>query len=174
MFEWLFGKNSRDNDLTVNLMRAAAEGHNLSKLRQAVATVTARELTGSPTEMAAKASSYLATSLVKSANMSISDDDDIFVVGTFCFAFADHFSRVIAGQFEQSAALAVMDAIGIEHFNRSFPAITTTFNELAGSGTKLLMAVGQGSATWMQTPSPENYMRLVDLYKVARNSVKER
>jgi hypothetical protein len=174
MFSWLFGRRDKNEPLLREMVKAAAEGANIVKLRQAIATISAEQLTGDESEMAATAASILTKKLAKSANIGMLDDDGLFTSGIFAFVFANHFSRVLAGQFELAATVAVLKTIGMEEFDRGFSAIQTSYSQMVESDSKLLLAVGQNCAAWMQEPSPHKFDKLVELYKLARQYVQEK
>jgi len=46
MFSWLFGSRKKNEDFLREMVKAAAEGANAAKLRQAIATISPDRLTG--------------------------------------------------------------------------------------------------------------------------------
>ena len=91
---------------------------------QAIATISVKPLYGKEaTEHSASAAALLTIALVRDTIQSITDDDDRFTAGIFAFVFADYFSRLLAGQFETAASLAVMMVLGQEEFDRCSPMI---------------------------------------------------
>jgi hypothetical protein len=80
MFGWLLGRKRRDERIVLDLMRAAAEGDRLHRLRQAIATISAKPVSGKDaTEQAASAAAMLTTAIVNEANTILETDDDLFV-----------------------------------------------------------------------------------------------
>src|SRR5262245_36041966 len=116
MFDWLFGRRRRDEEFILDMMKAAAEGDRLHRLRQAIATVSSESMHGKDaTEDAAIAAAILTTAI---AERAIEDDDDRFVAGVFAFVFSNYFSFLLAGNFEMAASLAVMKVVGVDEFER--------------------------------------------------------
>jgi hypothetical protein len=170
MLDGFFGRKKRDEDFLLKMMKAAAEGESLAPLHQATATISDEPLRGDDTEKAGTAAAILATSLANSAISGIQDDDDRFTAGMFAFIAADHFSRVTAGSFELAAVLSVMRTLGSGQFERCFTAIESSHRRMLDSKSNVAPAIGQNCATWLRRPSPENFEKLVRLFKVVRES----
>src|SRR5260370_4601084 len=137
MFDRLLGRKKRDEEF-LQMIRASAEGHDLAKIRQAIATISADPLNGDRTEIAATASAILATAIVKEAITQVADDDDRFTAGCFAFVFSDHISRLTAGNFEMAAVGAVLKTLGADEFPRCFNAIQSAHSRMVVSKATLL------------------------------------
>jgi len=170
MFEWLSGRKRRDQEFLMGLMKAAAEGDRLHRLRQAIATISVEPLHGKDaTELAVDAATTLTRAMVKEANGAIVDDDDRFVSGLFAFVFSDYFATLLAGSFEMAAPLAVLGVLGSDEFDRCFNTIQVSYNEMVRSKRTVIEAIGKTCEAWFKQPTPEKFARLVELYAIFRN-----
>jgi len=172
MFDWLFGRRRRDEESAIDLKRASAEGDRLHRLRQAIATVTARSLDGKDaTENAAIAASVLTGAVVEQTIVGIEDDDDVFVAGIFAFVFSNYFALLLGGNFEMASSLAIMKGLGLADFNRRFGMIRNSYNGMVQSDPKVIDAIGKTTEAWFRNPSPAQFERLTKLFKMLRDHV---
>ena len=172
MFGWLFGRK-RDDEFFLKMMKAAAEGHHLAKIREAIATISSDPLPRPETEMAGAAAAILAKTVTELAIKRIHDDDDRFCAGMFAFVFADHFSRLAAGNFELAAFSAVLNTLGVTEVERCFNAIVTSHTNMAQSDSKILVAIGTSCNAWLEEPTRQKLERLAEIFKVTRKCVTE-
>jgi hypothetical protein len=169
MFKWLFGK-TRDEEFMLNMMKAAAEGDTLHRLRQAVATISIEGVEGTDaTERAGVAAALVTRAIAEKARSGIIDDDDRFVTGTFAFVLSNYFSFLVAGNFELASIRAVLKLLGADEFHRCFNTIQESYNRNAAS--KSLGAIGKTTEVWFKNPSSANFERLVQLFKLLRGHV---
>jgi hypothetical protein len=172
MLDWLFGRKRRDEEFLMGMMRAAAEGDRLHRLRQAIATVSTKPLYGKEaTEHAASAAALLTAAIVSETISAVEDDDDRFTAGVFAFAFSDYFALLLAGNFEIAASLAVMMVVGTEEFDRCFNAIQESYNRIVQSKVEVIKAIGTTCDAWFKNPSPSQFERLAELFKLLRSRV---
>ncbi|MDE3176502.1 MAG: hypothetical protein KGM15_10415 [Pseudomonadota bacterium] len=168
MFRWLFRRKKADEEFLLKMMKAAAEGAELARLRQAVSTISNDKLEGDGTAMAGNAAGILTTSVVTAAIFRANDNDDRFTAGLFALVAANHFARITEGNFEIASVLSVLQTVGTEEFERCFSSIVSSHNQMIQSGSNVVPAIGQACAIWMNQPSSENFEKLVGLFKVVR------
>lgn len=194
MFGWLTGKRKRDEDFMIDLMRAAAEGDSLRRLRQSIATVSSVELNRkSPSENAAVAAAALANAVMEKVIGNLDDDDDEddldlddidldddneddkdddrFLAGLFAFVYANYFSLILSGQFEMAAPIAVLHTLGTGHFEKWFNPVLNYYNQASASNSKEILAIGQTCERWYKEPTTENFDRIVKLFELCRSNV---
>jgi hypothetical protein len=144
----------------------------LHRVRQAIATISEKALYGKEaTEHSASAAALLTAALVRETIVAITDDDDRFTAGIFAFVFADYFSRLLAGQFETAASLAVMMVLGQGEFDRCFTMIQESFNRMVGSSAGSMKAIGTTCDAWFKNPTAQQFGRLAELFKLSRGYV---
>jgi hypothetical protein len=172
MLEWLFGRKRRDEQFMLDMMRTAAEGDRLHRLRQAIATVSVEPLAGKDaTEQAANAAAILTAAVASDTIGVVETDDDRFVAGTFAFVFSDYFATLLAGDFEMAACFAVMQVVGSEEFERCFNDIQSNYNDMVQSKAKVIEAIGKSCEAWFKNPNPSQFERLAELFKILRGRV---
>jgi hypothetical protein len=159
----------------MEMMKAATEGDRLHRLRQAIATVNIEPLRGKDaTEQAATAAAVLTAAIVKETMATIEDDDDRFVAGTFAFVFSNYFAHLLAGNFEIAASLAVMEVLGVDEFERCFNTVQESYNRMVRSNAKVPEAIGKTCETWFKNPTPSQFARLCELFKLLRSHAQQR
>jgi len=142
------------------------------QLRLAISAVTDEPVDGkNATENAANAVALLTTAIVKKTVSTIADDDDRFVAGIFILVFADYFTLVLPGNFEEASTLAMMKVLGIEEFHRGFDTIQESYNELVRSRPKILEGISEACEAWFKNPGASEFEMLVELFKIARTHV---
>lgn len=173
MFDWLFGRRTREEQLLVDMMKSAGEGHRLAQLRTALSTIGV-SLPDQSVPAVATAASSLALDLAKRAGSAITDTDCLYVSGLFTFGAANCFSYRCGVPFEQSASLAVMMLVGSnpQEFERVHPAMVRDFNAMATENSETHRAIGTTIASWEASPSRENYARLTALFALCLKHAK--
>lgn len=172
MFDWLTGRKRRDEEFLVEMMKAAAEGDHLHRLRQAIATISAEPIGGKDaTDNAAIAAAMLTTAIVRKTITLIEDDDDRFQAGLFAFVFSNYFSFLLAGNFEMAASLAVMRVVGVDEFERCFNTIQESYNHMVQTRPAVPGAIGKTCEEWFKNPSSTRLDRLAGLFQLLRSHV---
>jgi hypothetical protein len=173
MFSWLFDRRRRNEEFLRELVKAAAEGHQLHRLRQAIARVSADKLDGTDaTENAGVAAAALVNAIVAKSIGQIDDEDDRFVSGLFAVVFSNHFSMMVAGTFEFASTLAVLRVLGTEQFKLWFNAIISFYNEASRADSQEIQAIGITCALFYNEPSTTHFEKLVELFELCRKNVK--
>lgn len=170
MNEWL-RKRGDGNNMT-QLVKAAAEGHNKAAIRSALSTLGATIRGEDDIDYVASASSVLVRELVRSANHSLRDRDTEFVAAVFCIIAANHFAFVVGAEFEMSGAMALLHLTdSVEDQQRLMEPAINTFNDMTINSPKQVQAVGNTLAQWVQSPTPDRWKRLVELFSLFRSNL---
>jgi hypothetical protein len=85
--------------------------------------------------------------------------------------FSNYFALLLAGNFEMAASLAVMKVVGTVEFERCFNTIQESHNRMVQSKGKVIDAIGTTCEAWFKNPSPPQFERLAELFKVLRDHV---
>jgi hypothetical protein len=171
MFNWLSGRKRRDEE-SLRMVRAAAEGDRLHRLRQAIATISTKPLYGKDaTEHAASAAALLTNAIINDTISAVECDDDRFTAGFFAFALSDYFSLLLGGNFETAASLTVLMVLGAEEFERCFSTVQESYNRMVQSRVDAIQAIGMTCDAWFKNPSPSHFKRLAELFKLLRSYV---
>ncbi|HKJ62528.1 MAG TPA: hypothetical protein VKA94_11160, partial [Hyphomicrobiales bacterium] len=128
------------------------------------------------TQYSGFAACELALAVIKRAGVSSPTHDDLYTGGVFVFIIANHISYILEARFESAATLGVMaflasNGMSVEDASLSIDPISQTYNNMASSTAndgKYNLVVGQHVANWCNTPSEENFNKLVELYNLGR------
>jgi hypothetical protein len=64
--------------------------------------------------------------------------------------------------------------MGIERFKQAFPTILEDYNVMVHSKSNIIEAIGKTCEAWFKNPTPSEFERLTELFKLARTRVQAR
>lgn len=162
MFSWL--RRKQDAKFFADVMRAAAEGDKISRLRRAFSTLNtdlANEKENG--KLAAKASIALLEE-IKSKNATVTESTYIFIDGVFILVFTNHFSFILMESFEMISILCFLEYFGVENGPYLISKLTEQYNELSVNSPMIIQSIGDACATWSNTPNTSSLDNLKNLY----------
>lgn len=168
-----------DPDFFKTMMHSAAEGQQRANVNQALGSLGIQlPAEESNTQYCIKRTSALTKYIMTRAGTDTSciEDDDIFTAGVFAFTIGNHLTRIIGAPFEEVTALTVLDLFHedrpVKQLTEYIRPIIDTYNGLCTS-SKIIEAIGQNVAKWINEPTDEQFTKLVSIYKLCRDSIQE-
>jgi hypothetical protein len=70
--------------------------------------------------------------------------------------------------------LAIVKLMGIERFKQAFPTVLEDYNVMVHSKSNIIEAIGKTCEAWFKNPTPSEFERLTELFKLARTRVQAR
>jgi hypothetical protein len=183
MFGWLSKKRElapEDRQFALDMMRAAAEGAERSRIVRALGTLGLKVDPASDDEkLCVRAVVEIVRDVAKRAGHSPIwlDDDYRFTAGIVAFTLANALSFRLGVPFEQAAQSAAYILTAVhddddraEEDFRGVDEIAEVYNHLTTKG-RIIEAVGTTFTKWLAGPTPENLDRLVALYALLGENV---
>ena len=170
MWPWSKRQKQRE-ELFVDLVRAAAEGDRIAKLKESLACLSVN-LSGEreETQIVSDGAIALLDAIHHLANPSASEDVLDYVDGLFLMVFTNHMSFVMRCNYELASTVALLVHFSVEapESYKDMPDIVSeaikSYNELAQQDSPVIRATGNACVKWCNQPNSENLDTLAKLY----------
>jgi hypothetical protein len=168
----LFGRKQQE-DFLATMMKAAAEGRQRVRIKEAFDTV------GATFDSDHESNRYCINAVAAIVPLVIQragcdprklSKPDIFNGSLLAFTYADQLSRRVGASFELTAAASLVPLFGSQAM-AVLPELTNAlideFNRLV-QADKVIPQVGQRFAEWINEPVDEKFERVVDHFRLFR------
>jgi hypothetical protein len=173
MFGFFKKKRERERQFAIDMMRAAAEGAERSRVTRAMATVGIKiDRSFEDEKFCARSVVALVRDIAKEAGQSPIwiDDDKRFTAGIVAFTLANALSFRLGVSFEETAYTAAFILTAVDDDNDEGEAdghfvdqVGDIYNHLTLKG-HIVKAIGEAFIEWLVELTPKNYGVLAGVY----------
>ncbi len=170
---WFGKKKKREEELLAALMRGAAEGASMSRLKSSLATVGVDISKDRESKhIAIEGSLAVVGALTAKSEVSASPEDSVFVDGVMLMVLSNHISHVLRCSFETVSTVALASHFGPAGVSE-ISQVIDSYNEMSMNNSNVIQAVGNASVKWCEEPSEQNLTSLAALRDVLLKSASE-
>jgi hypothetical protein len=173
MFGFFKKKREQDRQFAIDMMRAAAEGAERSRVTRAIATVGLKvDRSFEDEKFRARSVVALVRDVAKEAGQSPIwiDDEKRFTAGIFAFTLANALSYRLGVSFEKTAHTAAYILTAVDEDNdegetdgQFVDQVGDIYNHLTLKG-HIVKAIGEAFIEWLVEPTAKNYAVLAGVY----------